>query len=358
MIDSITIKNFKSIKEQHVRLGAINVLIGGNGIGKSNFINTFELLRNVYEQQLQDYVLRKGGADCLLHNGKKHSHEIELGMTFKRDAHYMFNVFLEEAQDTLVVKEARVEFVTGGYVNENINSKKGLEANIKDLCKGQAWDVGNILRDFTVYHIQDTGDRSPIKGFADLYDNQKLRGDGSNIAPFLYYLSRKHPKHLQRIEGTIAQVAPFFDSFVLEPNRINPNIIRMEWKQRGVSDMTFNAYQLSDGTLRLICLVTLLLQPDAPEMMLIDEPELGMHPMAINLLCGLVKKAAVKSQVILSTQSADIVDRFKVEDIIVADKEDGASVFKRHKYEDLRAWLEDYSLGEVWEKNLIGGLPL
>ena len=360
MIQSISIKGFKSIREQTIALSPMNVLIGGNGIGKTNFISAFELIRDVYERQLQSYVLRKGGANALLYNGSKHTVQMSFDLTFEHNNHLnRFNVVLEEAQDRLFVNKVEIAFLqpgNGKWYSQVFDQNKP-EAEIKNKQFGQAWYVGPLLEQFEIYHFHDTGDKSPMKGFADIYDNDKLRRDGANIAPFLYYLQEKYPKHLRRIECMVASVSPFFDSFVLRPNKLNADTIRLEWKQTGVPDMTFNAYQLSDGSLRFICLATLLMQPNPPQTILIDEPELGLHPLAINKLCAMLGKASATSQIVVSTQSVNLVDNFNADDIIVADRENASTVFRRLDAKRLEAWLQDYSVGEMWEKNLIGGLP-
>lgn len=183
-----------------------------------------------------------------------------------------------------------------------------------------------------------------------------MRENGDNLAAFLYLLQEKHPATFKVIEATIRSIAPFFKSFDLKPDRLNSEYIQLEWKEQG-SDMYFNAHNLSDGTLRMICLVTLLLQPDLPKTIIIDEPELGLHPFAINKLAGLMRSASTKSQIIVSTQSVGLIDNFSPEDIIVVDRKEGQSVFNRLDESELKGWLETYSLGELWDKNIIGGRP-
>jgi predicted ATPase len=156
------------------------------------------------------------------------------------------------------------------------------------------------------------------------------------------------------IEYTISSVAPFFEKFDLEPDSKNPDVIFLNWLEKG-SDEYFNAHHLSDGTLRFIALTTLLLQPVLPSTIILDEPELGLHPFAISKLAGMIKKAAVQSQIIIATQSVNLVNEFSADDIIVANREDNQTVFKRQSEESLKTWLEDYSIGELWEKNVIGG---
>lgn len=358
MITKLHIKGYKSIRDQEVDLKAINILIGGNGIGKTNFISSFSLMKSLYNKELQSYVVKKGGADALLYMGKKQTQQILLDLFFQHESYenrYIIN--LQEAQDRLIVGQAQTAFYSAGQWHFQTCDKDVEEASIQDDRLGQAWYVNPLMRQFDVFHFHDTGDTSPMKSFCGLHDNAFLKKDGSNIAAFLYYLQEKYPKYFQRIEKTIESVSPFFDSFSLAPNRLNPEKIRLEWKQKGVEDICFNAYQLSDGTLRFICLATLLMQPEPPATILIDEPELGLHPVAVNKLAALIRKVSSKSQVILSTQSVNLVDNFEADHIIVVDMKDNASWFHRLDSDRLRVWLEEYSMGDIWEKNLIGGQP-
>jgi predicted ATPase len=151
-------------------------------------------------------------------------------------------------------------------------------------------------------------------------------------------------------------VAPFLRDFKLRPKKSNGDeIIELEWEQTD-SDYPFHASQLSDGTLRFIALATALLQPKPPATVLIDEPELGLHPQALEVLANLILQAQSRTQLIVSTQSAPLLNAFEPEQIVVIDREEGASRFRRLKADDLAAWLaEDYTLGDLWQKNVYGG---
>ena len=359
MIDKIKIEGYKSICQQDVKLFDINLLIGGNGIGKSNFISLFTLVRNLYDRNLENYVLRKGGADRMLYCGRKVTKEILLDFYFKdKDAlpHNKFSVNFEESQDNLIIKDLSTAFFNGVWHNRNYESNVR-ESNFRNINSGQAFFVNDLLKEFEVFHFHDTGDYSPMKKKCSLHDNRGLRNDGSNLAAFLYFLKEKHPNNFRMIEMTISSIAPFFDCFVLEPNRLNEDIIELEWREKGMNTY-YNASQFSDGTLRFIALATLLMQPEPPKIIIIDEPELGLHPIAINKLAALIRKASKKSQIIISTQSVNLVDNFEPKDIIVVDRNDGASEFKRLDSENLEQWLQVYSLGEIWQKNIFGGQPL
>jgi predicted ATPase len=213
-----------------------------------------------------------------------------------------------------------------------------------------------LLRGARVYHFHDTSAAAKVKQSGDLNDNEALRSDASNLAAFLFLLKSKHPESYRRIASTVRLAAPFFDDFRLRPSPFNEQKILLEWSEKN-SDAYFNAHAFSDGTLRFICLATLLLQPELPSLIIIDEPELGLHPYAIQLLAGLVRSASQKAQVILSTQSVTLVNQFSPEELIVVDRKDGASEFRRLSPQELESWLESYSLGELWEKNVLGGRP-
>ena len=187
-------------------------------------------------------------------------------------------------------------------------------------------------------------------------DNVELKPDAGNLAAYLYRLRKTAPLAFRSIEETVRLVAPFFDRFELRPDRLNEKKIQLEWRERG-SDDYFDADTLSDGTLRFICLATLLLQPDLPSLLLIDEPELGLHPFAINLLASLLQSAAERTQVVVSTQSVTLVNQLAPEDMIVVDRQGRESIFRRPTAEQIADWLDDYSLGELWEKNVLGGRP-
>lgn len=361
VIKSIDIKGYKSIKDTSnpLPLQKINILIGENGIGKTNFISAFELLRAIYDKELQSYVLTKGGADSLLYLGRKQTSAISMIMEIEHGTQLnRFGVLLQESQDRLLIKRTFTSFYSGGRWYEQTCDKDVLEASIKEDRSGQAYYVGPLLDRFEVYHFHDTGLLSPIKGIKSLTDNVKLHRDGSNLAPFLYYLKERAPKNFLLIEQAVSSIAPFFKCFQLIPDRLSPDKIRLEWLHAFKGDSPMNESQLSDGTLRFICLATLLMQPNPPQTIIIDEPELGLHPQAINLLASLIKKASDKSQIIVTTQSVGLIDNFNPEDVIVLNRNEGETIFKRLQEEELQAWADEYSLGEMWEMNLFGGQPL
>ncbi|MDT3740476.1 MAG: AAA family ATPase [Candidatus Kapabacteria bacterium] len=362
MINKILIQGYKSIRNLEIELSNLNILIGANGVGKSNFISFFEMLSNIYDKNLQNYTLEQGGADNLLYFGSKVTNRIYTKIFFENTNCY------ELSLNTTNSGTFYFDYETNGF-NTNYDKKEKTpkwkddtwlrghsESSLKDKQTGRYKFINDYLRGFKVFHFNDTSNTAKVKKSCNINDNSFLRMDASNLSAFLYLLKYKYPKNFNLIESTIKSVAPYFNEFDLKPLALNPDFIKIEWKETG-TDTYFDANNLSDGSLRFICLATLLLQPHLPKTIIIDEPELGLHPFAINKLAGLILSASQKTQVIISTQSVNLIENFEPENILVVDREEKQSVFKRLSKENLKDWLEDYTIGELWEKNVIGGKP-
>lgn len=362
-LDYITVKGFKSFAAlDKLPLQPINVVIGPNGSGKSNFIGVFAFLNAIREGWLQDYVTKAGGAEKVLHFGSKTTKVIEIHISFQ-DGVNQYKIELAPGPgDQLYPAGETVWFWDkqryASPYDEGLIAH-GREAGISNPnSKKIASYVRGHLQSWRLYHFHDTSAGSPMKKTASLNDNRFLRPDGSNLAAFLYFLREKHKEAYGLIRGTVQRVAPFFDDFQLEPARLKPDSIILEWRHKN-SDAYFDVTMLSDGTLRFIALATLLLQPEKyrPSVILVDEPELGLHPYAITMLASLIKQASTKTQVIVGTQSPLLLDHFRPEDVLVANRVEGATELTRLESSKLTTWLEDYSLGQLWEKNELGGRP-
>ena len=362
-LESITIKGFKSIHcVEDLRLGAINVLIGANGSGKSNFIDALAFLQTIQAGNLQYYVARAGGADELLHFGSRVTEQMTIHICFDNEVNQYEITLVPTNTGTLYPYSERVSFWDKKrYPNphDEFLTRRGGEAGISDrFVRGAGHYVRMHLDRWRLYHFHDTSAESPMKKTADLNDNPYLRPDGSNLAAFLYRLREEYEDSYRLIQKTMQLVTPFFDDFALEPQALNEDKIRLEWTHMG-TDAYFDASSFSDGTLRFIALTTLLFQPERlrPSVILLDEPELGLHPYAITRLASLIKSASVKTQIILATQSPILLDHFEPNDVLVADRVNDATELSRLDADRLEKWLERYSLGELWEKNEIGGRP-
>lgn len=359
-LEKLTIKGFKSIREQTLELDRLNVFIGGNGVGKSNLIGAFRLLHEVINQRLVDYVAMRGGANKLLRFGSKVTPEMQFELVISglvQGGKFSYDTILKPTDDGLLfVHDEWVSVETNGNDSGVILPNSRVESRLKDDRSEFSQKLFEEIDSYRVYHFHDTSNDAGMKGLCDVDDNRVLRPQAENLAAYLYYLQEKQPDHFALIQDTVHRIAPFFGGFRLAPQRLNASMIRLEWNEKG-HDGYFDATSLSDGTMRFICLATLLLQPDLPSVILLDEPELGLHPAAVVLLADLLGIASERSQVVVATQSVTLINQLTPEQIWTVNREDDQSVFRKLRPSDYEAWLEDYSLGELWEKNLIQARP-
>lgn len=342
-LKSIAIKGFRSFGEEvEVPLGPLNVLIGANGSGKSNFLEAFRFLCAFAEGRPGSFVERAGGADRILHFGARTTNQADISVTFADNDGYTVKLYRGEGDR--IFPEDEFHFL-GMQKLPDIGDRKR--------------NTQKRLLSWRVYQFHDTSADSPIKKTCNVDDNRYLKPNGSNLAAFLYLLREKHSAEYRTICRTVRLAAPFFEDFALEPRALNRKTIILEWRHKG-SDSYFNADALSDGTLRFMALATLLLQPRElrPDIVLIDEPELGLHPYAIAILAGMFRSISHEAQIVAATQSPILLDRFEPEDVLVADRIEGQTRIGRLDADELGEWLEDYSLGELWEKNHFGGRPV
>lgn len=371
-LDKLTVKGFKSIKElNEFKLNDLNVIIGANGAGKSNFIQIFRMLMAMTQRNLNKFILERGGADNFLFNGPKVTPKITMEFEFAslREKVQNANAYKFEltptADEKFLISEERKKSKTDwkSYGTPSEESRLYNE-NDKNSCEDQGNKDDHCIYEFiakwVVYHFHDTSATAPMRRSEIVEDNLKLRGDAANIAPFLLHLkkSKSYFEHYTRIVNAIRLVIPFFDDFRLDVQKLgDAEKVKLSWNQKG-SDFPMQPYHLSDGSIRFICLATALLQPNPPPIIIIDEPELGLHPTAIVIIAELIQAAAKQTQIIVATQSPALIDQFEIEDITVVNHEKGASTFQRLKEEDFLIWLEEYSVGELWTKNLISAGPV
>lgn len=345
MISKVKIEGFKSIKSASIELKPINILIGGNGAGKSNFVTFFELLKVLFDQNLQYYSLKKG-IDNLLHFGRKHTNEIFGKVEFinnriKEKNAYEVKLEASQSEKLFITEETvcydrpnneRAVWSGTGWYNQliGINLKESLLRNGPTRIPRY---VKNHIQGLKVFHFHDTSGNSTIRRPCAIHDNIELREDGGNLATFLYYLQEQEHEKFESIQHTIKSVAPYFGGFGLQPNRLNDQVISLEWWD---SSIPLSAHQFSDGILRFIAMTTLLLQPNLPPVIILDEPVLGLHPVAVSKLAGLIRKASVYSQIIIATQSVALLNYFNPEDILTVDLVNSESSFERLKSDKLK----------------------
>lgn len=355
-LQRISIHGFKSIRAlDSFELRDLNVLIGPNGAGKSNFINLFRMLAEMMERRLQLFVTAQDGPDSLLYGGRKRTSEIAADFEFGKNG---YHVTLVPAGDRMVFSR-EVSTFSGDRFDANPHplGSGHDEAKLPDAQDSYAPYVRNAIASWRVYHFHDTSETAGFRQAQAVRDNLRLKAQGDNLGPFLRFLKEQHPESYELILDTVRRAAPFIRDLVYRPDP--GERMELEWLAADDPETPRGPRQLSDGTLRFLALATLLLQPRSlrPHTILIDEPELGLHPFALGLLGALLRRASSEGQIVVSTQSAELVSELEPEDVVVASLESGASVFRRLDREPLREWLADYSLGELWRMNVLGGRP-
>ncbi len=362
-LDKLTIRGFKSIRSlDDFELNDLNIFIGGNGAGKSNLIEFFRLLRKVIDDNLNEYIRLGGGVSDFLFNGRKQTSQMEFEARFGARG-YRFKISPGPSENALLTDEARYyEPGTTGWweLGDSSDGTSLLVKEVKSTSSDSKYSkpVYEAISSWQIYHFHDTSSTAAMRHYEIIQDNKVLRFDASNIAPYLLRLRKEHPDTYGEILGSVRLVMPFFDDFLLDVTDFGEKQkVNLSWRQKG-SDYPMQPYHFSDGSIRFICLATAMLQPNPPSTIIFDEPELGLHPLAISILAELIQNVSKRTQVIVATQSPALIDCFSVEDVVVVNRKDGASTFERLLEKDFNVWLETYSVGELWSKNVISGGPV
>ncbi len=375
VLKRLAVSGYKSIEHAEIELKPLNVLIGANGAGKSNLLHFLRLLTYMSRIRLRDFVAKSGGADSLLHYGAKRTPTCDAAIDLEElgqegghspvSTKYAVRLAAGPAGSMIVEREAVHQEAEKSPAWHELS--RGLNETAIGEGSEAAVAIGRVVQTFLwgigIYHLNDTSSEARIRQPGYIGDNRELKGDGSNLAAVLYRLWKQSQQisnfsYYGRVVQTIRQFAPWFRDFALAPLELNDKNVQLDWHDCG-SDRLFGPHELPDGALRAMVLTTLLLQPEKylPSLIVIDEPELGLHPAAVTIVAAIMKAAALRHQVIIATQSPTLLEEFDAGDVIVVDREDGRSTFTRQDPDQLKEWLEEYTLGELWQKNSIGGGP-
>jgi len=362
-IRSVTIEGFRSLKNiRNLELPPLTVLIGANGAGKSTLIRFFEMLSWMLKaKNLQEFVLRHGGGDDQFFMGARKTPRIHAELcldTEKGQNDYRFDLAHISAGDSVMVMNEAYR-----YSAHDIPTKAkwieiegvGKESSLLDQTHKTAKTIVNLLRQCSTYHFHDTSSNAAIHNRWDVTDSFRLRSDGGNLAAVLLDLRKTDDKRYELIVKQINRVLPTFKDFVLE-EEAGKALLRWVGRQ---NDKVFGSHLTSDGSLRLFCLLTLLnLPPDRlPDVMFFDEPELGLHRHAITLFAEMFKRLSKKRQIFIATQSPYLVDCYELENIIVANANNGETLLRNLPREQYQEWLDDeYQLSDIWLKQAVGGM--
>lgn len=365
-LQEVTIKGYKSISFNYpvtLELGNVNILLGANGAGKSNIISFFRMLSYMMSRSFEMYVEMAGTANSLLNFGAKKTPAMSAELKFADENSvdtYQFTLS-KASPDRLIITEENISWHRKGedklfHLNFEPNFK---ESSLVDSTNKAAKVIYKMLSFCKVYQFHDSSEEGPLRQPCPVETSNYLQSHGNNLASFLFLLKNNYEHSYKKIIDYVSDVIPQFQDFYLEPVGNN---ISLRWKDNSATDYVFNAYQLSDGSIRFIALATLLLQPaeTMPSVIIIDEPELGLHPYAISQLAEMIKEAAIHSQVIIASQSKDLVDYFDIDNVSIVEmnEKNKSTTITKLNEQDYKLWLEHYSISELWDKNVIGGRPV
>ena len=370
MLSNLSIDGFRAFRQVSIDLGPINVLIGPNGAGKSSIVDFFDMLGYLVTGRLQGWVRQNGSSTALLHFGPKHTAEVKfaLALQTEKGGNRYGATLVHTRDERLVFSREWVEWSRDGTpatrlveIGEPWHLESALDESVVSGDK-TAESVRWHLHRYKVFHFHDTSPSSKMRASCSVSDGRYLRGDGSNLAAVLARLQRERRRHYDRILTMLRRVVPFLNEFVFPDPAEESSTVNLSWRhQNQPVDYVFGPQHLSDGSLRTIALLTLLLLPEdeRPHLVVLDEPELGLHPAAISLLGALVRAASQQTQFVLATQSTMLLDQFEPNEVLIVESRDGASTFRRPDANAMEQWRHDfdYSLSDQWDMNLVGGRP-
>lgn len=363
----LELRGFKSISSGQplvLNFGNINILLGANGSGKSNIISFFKMLGYMMNGSLQMFIAKNGTNQKFLHYGSKKTPCINASLKMESEQWsdvYRFSlthavpnrliINFEEIECKKLTKEEKP------YRQQLVSdyNECGLLSATTEPCKM----VKRILSGSKVFQFSDSSLSSPMRQASTEESAHYLQSEGNNLASFLLFLRRNFSASYQRIVRYVRSVMPQFRDFYLEPTH---GYVSLGWMDTSGNDYVLSSDQFSDGSIRFIALATLLLQPKdtMPAVIVIDEPELGLHPYAIDQLAEMIRDASLHAQVIIATQSPALIDNFDIDDITIVERDEKNDCTIAHKLDQQSydEWLQSYTVSELWDKNVIGGRPV
>lgn len=389
MLTRLKVEGYRSIESLDLAMGPLTVLIGPNGSGKSNIFDVFDLLSSGAEGKLVDAFVTRGGFDVVRFRDANRAqftfefdnygafHQEGCKVTYKLDlrpqnliAHVGFEQVLvgPKLGHTHAMVVAQAQFGKGLFRSVESGEKeepKGLES-AAELAISQVRDqtahptpykLAREMSSWRVYAPIGTGKDSLVRRAQLLRLGLRVAPDGGNLASVLHAIMNDLPAVRDEMLDVLRTVCPSFQrlSFSLEGG--DGTIVLRWWEEPFSRDYGFSANVLSDGTLRLLMLVAILMTPDPPPLICIDEPELGLHPDWIKIIGELMQSASQRTQLVVSTHSPELVSMMQPSQVVVVEKEDGRTTAKRLSDEDFTHWLDKFRLGDLWRAGHFGGRP-
>jgi len=396
MISSLSIHGFKSFKSlQDFSLRPLNVLIGPNRSGKTNFLDFWDLLSQAGKQQLPNAINKRGGIGSVISWNQIASLKFELDFEargpFAPENGIRYSVNLAKQQLTYSVanerlaqnpnkaglQNSRLIISSGAGIiykhkgGKNERQKVRLDSamdlaitQIRDASAYPALDkLRRYLANIVVQRPFNTDDNSPMRNAQHIGVREtevpptRLSRGGDNLTNVLYFMNNdpQYQDYYEEYLLTLQRAFPSCEKLIFPADAAQGKTI-VAWKDHHLSNRPMTANLLSDGTLRFMCLLAALYDPEPPSVLCIDEPEVSLHPQLVRLLASVLQEASERMQIIVATHSPELISYLEnADDVVVVEAEEGWSTLKRLSQSELQHWLENYSLGELWMTGEIGG---
>ncbi|MBI3241459.1 MAG: AAA family ATPase [Chloroflexi bacterium] len=386
MLTRIEIENYRSLRHVELDMPGLTVLIGPNGSGKSNFLDVFNLMAQAAAGQFEnnlpidDILTFRGGKSALFSFSFEFSFASERGISYettpvqyKLVLHRVGSVKSEQvSQASIPSKTVPLDLMrSDGHkaMFRNMSSKKEEQKELQSTYELAIYQVKdytaypipykllNHFENWTFYQPFRVDADAPVRGSQTARSSIRLLPDGSNLTPVLHTIQSDYPVIWDEICETLKNVYEGFHHISFPAEGGDGKIVLRWWERPFEKDYGFSANLLSDGTLRLLCLLAILKTPNPPPLICIEEPEIGLHPDWIELVAELLESAATRTQVIVATHSPQLVSYVKPEHVVVVEKEDGGTTLSRLTETELAGWLDKFTLGDLWLAGHIGGRP-
>jgi len=374
----IQIKGYRVLADVTLDLHPLTVMIGPNGCGKTSLLEIFQLLKEAAQGRLAEAISNLGGLTTLLTHTSDAPSRLEIVLKVDIDSPrspepMSYHFALEpgpQGMGYMSVLERLWQLEPNVGPHRYIDSKTPAGTELK-LAKWPLRDAGlfvkteaepEVLRDTltnTLYlGFLDVSSRAPARLPQTLTPATYPGKNGESLFPALYNMreSKASRSSYERIEETLSLAFPGFDH--LELPVVGGGQITLAWYDK---DLTVPLYpnQLSEGTLRFLWLATTLLSPEPPPLILIDEPEVSLHPELLQILAALLRDASARTQLLIATHASDLIRWLRPDAVVVIDKENGKSTFTwaNDPALDLEEWLKEYTLADLWYMGNLGGRP-
>jgi predicted ATPase len=363
LLSSIRLKNILSFRDASLDLRPLNVLIGPNGVGKSNLIEVIGLLKaaptdlnRALAGGVQEWLSKLKDAPPVAQIEYETAHPrcvYSLSFTNAERSLTIREELLQDVESKTVYFRRDTGTVSIDGAKDPIAPDRSVFSDFK--MPGDKTPITRLGKEFErirTYTDFNTGPRSQARsGVSATMPGGILDEDGANLAMALNDIDRNQSS--RRIKEFLSQFNEGYED--LKTSIVENGILQTHIVERSLS-APVRATRLSDGTLKFLCLLVVLFNPTAPSLVCIEEPELGLHPDALRLVAEALREAAERMQIIVTTHSKELVDALAPEDIVVCERDfDDGTHLERLSREKLNLWLDTYSLGELWRKGEIGG---